>query len=84
MAKQNQTIIDHQQCFGTKHGKRTLEHLKRLTRFNIATVPLDSTGRIDPLEVMRQEGMRSVIIHIETMLKKDPDEVKGIENERRD
>jgi len=26
--------------------------------------------------------MRSVIIHIETMLRKKPDEVKGIQNEQ--
>ncbi len=80
----DQTIIDYKECFGTVHGKGTLEHLKRLTRFNSVEIPHDLTGRIDPLAMARNEGMRSVIIHIKMMLKKDPDEVKGIDNERRD
>ena len=82
MAKQNQTTIDYQQCFGTEHGKHTLEHLKKMAKFNVAIVPHGMDGKIDVLEVMRQEGMRSVIIHIENQLKKDPNEVKGISNER--
>ena len=55
--------------------------MKKLAKYNIAYVPA-VTGVIDPLEIMRQEGMRSVIIHIEMMLRKKPDEVKGIQNER--
>lgn len=81
MAKQNQTTIDYQQCFGSEHGKRVLGHLKKLAMFNVAVVPRGADGKIDALEVMRQEGMRSVIIHIENQLKKDPNEVKGISND---
>lgn len=80
--KAQQLARDYKETYGTPGGKRVLDHMKILTKFNIATVPNDHTGRIDPYEVMRQEGMRSVIIHIETMLKKKPDEVKGIQNER--
>ena len=69
--------------FGSDNGRIVLKHLKILTKFNWAFVP-NTTGNIDPLEVMRQEGMRSVIIHIEMMLKKDPDEKKGITNEPRE
>ncbi len=82
MAKQDQKTIDYKQCFGSEHGKRTLEHLKKLTKFNIAIIPCDNMGRIDPLEVMRQEGMRSVIIHIENMIKADPNQEKGIDDGR--
>ena len=77
-----QLVIDYKQTFLDPHGKRVLEHMKACTGFNIAKVPVDNLGRIDPLEVMRQEGMRSVIINIEMMLKTDPDETKGIQNER--
>ena len=77
-----QLIIDYKQTFLGPHGKRVLEHMKACACFNIAKVPVDNLGRIDPLEVMRQEGMRSVIINIEMMLNTDPDERKGIQNER--
>ena len=79
--KARQLVIDYKQTFLCPHGKRVLDHIKACAKFNIAFVP-DRTGVIDPLEVMRQEGMRSVIINIEMMLKKDPDETKGIQNER--
>jgi hypothetical protein len=55
--------------------------MKACACFNIAKVPIDNLGRIDPYEAMRQEGIRSVIINIEMMLNKDPDETKGIQNE---
>ena len=77
-----QLARDYKETFGTPGGKRVLDHMKILTKFNIAAVPNDFTGRIDSYEVMRQEGMRSVIIHVEMMLRKKPDETKGIQNER--
>jgi hypothetical protein len=80
--KARSLALDYKQTYGTDSGKRVYEHMKRMTNFNIGVVPLDNNGKIDPYEVMRQEGMRSVIIGIETMLNKDPDEVKGIQNER--
>ena len=76
-----QLVIDYKQTFLGEHGVKVLAHMKKLARFNVATVPCDNFGRIDPLEVMRQEGMRNVIIHIETMLNKEPGESKGIQNE---
>jgi len=80
--KAQQLVIDYKQTFKSEHGGNVLTHMKKLARFNIATVPHDNLGRIDPLEVMRQEGMRSVIVHIETMLNKEPGESKGIQHER--
>ena len=77
-----QLVMDYKETFLSEHGKKVLVHMKKLARFNVATVPNDFTGRIDPLEVMRQEGMRNVIIHIETMLNKKPGESKGIQNEQ--
>jgi len=77
-----QLVRDYKATFGADAGKRVLAHMKLMAKYNIASVPNDNMGRIDPYEVMRQEGMRSVIIHIETMLRKKPDEVKGIQNEQ--
>ena len=80
--KARQLVIDYKQTFGTRYGKRVLEHLKLMANFNVAVVPNDHNGKIDALEIMRQEGMRSVIIGIETMLNTDPSEEKGIQNEQ--
>ena len=76
-----QLARDYKETFGSEGGKRVLDHMKLLAKYNIAYVPA-VTGVIDPLEIMRQEGMRSVIIHIEMYLNKKSDEVKGIQNER--
>jgi hypothetical protein len=76
-----QLVIDYKRTYGTKAGKRVLSHMKAIAKFNIAFVPLDNIGRIDTSEIMRQEGARSVIIHIESMLNTDPNEEKGMQNE---
>lgn len=77
-----QLVMSYKQTFLGEHGKRVLDHLKICSCFNIAKIPNDNIGRIDPYEVMRQEGMRSVIINIETMLNMKPDEDRGIQNEQ--
>lgn len=77
-----QLVMSYKQTFLGEHGKRVLDHMKVCAKFNIATVPTDNLGRIDVYEVMRQEGMRSVIINIEKMINKKPGESKGIQNER--
>jgi hypothetical protein len=40
-------------------------------------VPQDSQGRIDPYEVMRNEGKRAVIVHIENQVNKTFEERQG-------
>ena len=47
-----------------------MEDLKKLARMNKSVVPVDNQGRIDPYEVMRNEGKRAVIVHIEEQLNK--------------
>jgi hypothetical protein len=79
--KAQQLVDDYKQTFLSESGMRVLEHMKKLGKFNIAYVPTDTLGRIDPMEVMRYEGSRCIIIHIETMLNKKPGESKGIQNE---
>ena len=75
-------VLDYQHIYSLDEGKRVLEHMKKMANFDIAIVPLDNIGKIDPFEVVRQLGLRSAIIDIEIMLTKDPDEEKGIQNER--
>lgn len=70
--QKRQLIIDYHATFDTEHGKRVFENMKKCARFNFAVVFKDSTGRIDPLEMARHEGMRSVIIDIEKHLEKKP------------
>jgi hypothetical protein len=72
----DQLVIDYQETFNGEHGKRVLEHLRKISNLNRVVIPTDNNGRIDHLEVMRNEGQRSVVIHIYTMLNKDPCEVK--------
>ena len=78
--KAQQLVIDYKQTFMSEHGQRVLAHIKKLAKFNMAYLPTDTVGRIDPMEVMRYEGSRCVIIHIETMLNKEPGESKGIQD----
>lgn len=75
-----QSVIDYQTVFCTPEGKRVLEHLKKLAHYNMAFVPR-ARGQVDPYEMCREEGKRAVIVHIETMLNKDPTEKKGIKND---
>jgi len=70
--RQKQLIIDYHATFDTEHGKRVFENLKKCARYNHAVVFRDNAGRIDPLEMARHEGMRSVIVDIETKLRKEP------------
>lgn len=76
-----QQTIDYQEAFGTPGGKRILENLKRLSHYNTAYVPRGVDGYIDSHEMCREEGKRAVIVHIEMILKRDPNKVKGIVNE---
>jgi len=77
--EKTQIISDYHEVFDTPGGKNVLNHLKKLAHFNSAFVPR-AEGRIDPYEMCREEGKRAVIVHIEMMLKKDPQEQKGIKN----
>ena len=75
-------VVDYKHIYSLDEGKRVLAHMKKMANFDIVVVPLDNLGRIDPYEVLRQQTLRSAIIDIQTMLNTDPDEVKGIQNER--
>lgn len=71
-----QLILDYKFVFSSEEGKRVLADLKKLAKLNLSIVPHDQQGRIDPMAVMRNEGQRSVLVHIYRMLEKDPYEVR--------
>ncbi len=64
-------LIAYKDVFSSPNGKKVLESLKIFAGYNTATMPFTDGGAIDPLAVMRNEGKRAVLIHIETMLNKD-------------
>jgi len=72
-----QLIIDYQETFNAESGKRVLADMKKKANYNFAVVPKDNLGHTDIYEVMRNEGKRSVIVHIESMLQKDPNKETG-------
>ena len=76
-----QNIMDYLATFEPEAGKRVRAHLRKTFRCDISIIPKDTTGRIDPFAMARSEGQRSVIVHIETMLKKDQNEKRGIKHD---
>ncbi len=70
LEKQRQLIIDYK-FFETKAGQNVLADLKRRSNFNYSVVPKGSDGHIDPLAMARNEGQRSIVVHIERMLEAD-------------
>lgn len=76
-----QNIIDYHETFNSEHGKRCLEHLKKLAQYDIPLQPpRGNDGHIDTIEIVRRDAQRSIIAHIMKMLKKDPKDVKGMIN----
>lgn len=74
--KKPSDALDIQKTFDTDSGKRTRKLLKKFTGYGIAKVPVDNNGRLDPYEMARLEGKRSVMCYIEAMLEKDVNESK--------
>ncbi len=69
--KKQSDALTIQKCFDTPDGKLALKLLEKFCGPDIVRIPTDSMGRIDPLEVMLQEGKRAVMVHIRTLLNKD-------------
>jgi hypothetical protein len=74
--EERQLIIDYKETFDNDRGKRVLADLRRIFQFDLSVVPRGDDGHIDIYEVMRNEGRRSVIIHILKKTEKDFDEKK--------
>ena len=81
-AEYQQKIMDYLNTFESEHGKRVLKDLKRQAGYNaVKRPPMDSTGKIDPLAMAREEAQRSVIVYIEDKLTKDLNEERGMKHE---
>jgi len=74
--KQKEIVRAYQEIFLNQNGKLVLKDLRKLAKLNVTEVPLDSLGRIDPYEVMRNEGKRAVLVHIEKQLDKIDNTIK--------
>ncbi len=74
--KKKEIALTFQSVFSKPDGMIVLKELKKLAQSDRAIVPLDSLGRIDPYEVMRNEGKRAVIVHIEEQINKTFNTVK--------
>jgi CMP-2-keto-3-deoxyoctulosonic acid synthetase len=65
-----QIIQDYQNCFASDSGKKVLANLKQVFYFDRSVVPIGEDAHIDVNRLIRNEGQRSVLIHILTQLNK--------------
>lgn len=64
-------ILAVQKCVESADGKVLHEVLRKFCKPDEVRIPMDSTGKIDPLAVQYNEGKRSVIVHINALINKD-------------
>jgi hypothetical protein len=76
-----QLITDYQNCFTSDSGKKVLENLRTVFNFDQSVIPIGGDEHIDVNRLIRNEGQRSVLIHILTQLKKKTviEETKPVE-----
>jgi hypothetical protein len=70
-------VILYKQVFCTEAGKKVLENLRSVFNFDLSVIPKDNQGRTDIYEVFRNEGKRSVVLHILKKTEKDLNEIKS-------
>ena len=68
--QKKEMALTFQAVFESPNGKVVLKELKRLAGSDVVIVPKDAFGRTDPYEVMRNEGKRAVVVHIESQMNK--------------
>jgi hypothetical protein len=66
-----QLVNAYQNCFVTDSGKMVLADLKRVFKFDLSVIPIGDDSHIDVNRLLRNEGQRSVLIHILTQMAKD-------------
>jgi hypothetical protein len=76
--EERQVYIDFKEAFGSIHGQRVLENLKKTFYFYESPKPKGVDGHTDIYEVMRCEGKRAVINYILKKVNADLDETKQI------
>jgi hypothetical protein len=65
-----QIIQDYQNCFTSDSGKKVLDDLRRVFKFDMSVVPIGEDAHIDVNRLIRNEGQRSVLIHILSQMSK--------------
>lgn len=75
---ERQLAFNYKDCFGTESGKKVIADLKRVFNFELSIIPKDNNGMTDIYEICRNEGKRSVILHILKVLNKDLDEKEKV------
>lgn len=79
--KKEQVVKDYLEVFTSPHGKRVLVDLRRLSHFDFSVIPTGNDGHTDTYDVMRNEGMRAVVIHILRKIEPEPKEERQTESE---
>ena len=69
--KDKEMIIAYQNCFATDSGKMVLANLRQVFKFDLSVIPIGDDQHIDVNRLLRNEGQRSVLIHILTQMTKD-------------
>lgn len=70
--EERQEIIDCKSTFGTEHGKRMLERMKRRAKFHTGNKPKKADGDICVNELLWQMAQRSLILYIINTMNKEP------------
>lgn len=68
--EEKQLIISYKETFGSEHGRRVLENLKKLAGYGSVIWKRDSLGRIDPNDVIMRAAKRTVVEHIINQIEK--------------
>ncbi len=74
-----QLVMDYKRTFETLEGKRVLANLRKISRFDLSVIPTGNDGHTDIYEVMRNEGQRSVVLHILKKIETDLSKPKQTE-----
>jgi hypothetical protein len=74
--KAEQLRKDYQTVFNSEAGQRVLEDLRKTCFY------YDTTLNELPHVMAHSEGLRNVVLHIETKLKLTPDKLKELQSER--
>lgn len=64
-------VLAYQGCFSSDNGKLVIADLRRVFKFDMSVVPIGEDAHIDVNRLIRNEGQRSVLIHILTQITKD-------------
>jgi hypothetical protein len=66
-----QLVNAYRNCFTADAGKIVLSDLRKIFKFDLSVIPIGEDSHIDVNRLIRNEGQRSVLIHILTQMAKD-------------